>query len=78
MGVMTRQQAIAQIQSTLVALPDEQVSALAQIAEALARTGDDEDAATIAAIREGLAQAERGEFATEDEVEAVFARFRRC
>ena len=31
----------------------------------------------LAAIDEGLAQAERGEFATDAEIEAAFARFRR-
>jgi predicted transcriptional regulator len=38
---------------------------------------DDEDDETRAAIAEGLAQIERGEFATEEEVEAAFARFRK-
>ena len=30
----------------------------------------------IARIKEGIAEADRGEFATPDEVEAVFARYR--
>lgn len=30
----------------------------------------------IARIKEGIAQADRGEFATEEEVEAVFAKYR--
>lgn len=30
----------------------------------------------IARIREGIAEADRGEFATPDEVEAVFAKYR--
>jgi predicted transcriptional regulator len=30
----------------------------------------------IARIKEGLAEADRGEFATSDEVEAVFAKYR--
>jgi len=34
------------------------------------------DEETLAAIREGLAQAERGEFATEEEIEEVFGRYR--
>lgn len=33
------------------------------------------DPADEAAVREGLAQAERGEFATDAEVDAVFRRF---
>jgi predicted transcriptional regulator len=35
-----------------------------------------EDAATRAAIAEGIAEARRGEFATDEEVAEVFARFR--
>lgn len=35
------------------------------------------DAETIAAIREGMAQAERGEFASDEEMEAFFARHRK-
>ena len=34
------------------------------------------DEETLAAIREGIAQAERGEFATEEEIEEVFGRYR--
>ena len=33
------------------------------------------DAEDLAAVEEGLAQIERGEFATEEEVAAVFRRF---
>ena len=35
------------------------------------------DAAHLPAILEGLAQAKRGEFATDDEIEAAFRRFDR-
>ena len=35
------------------------------------------DPAHLAAVLEGLAQAKRGEFATDDEVEAAFRRFDR-
>ena len=73
---MTRVQTIAQIHFALGALPDEQLTALADMAEALARPVEPEDAAAIAAIREGLAQVDRGEFASEAEVAAAFARFR--
>jgi predicted transcriptional regulator len=38
---------------------------------------DDEDVETRAAIAEGFAQIERGEFATETEVEAALSRFRK-
>ena len=34
------------------------------------------DEPTLAAVREGLAQAKRGEFASDEEVEALFARYR--
>ena len=34
------------------------------------------DEETRAAIREGLEQAERGEFASDEDMEALFARFR--
>ena len=75
---MTRTQAIAQIEAALPALTVEQAQALAELAEAWTRQTPPEDAATRAAIAEGLAQADRGEFATEAEVAAAFARFRRA
>jgi predicted transcriptional regulator len=34
------------------------------------------EAAFIASVKKGLAQAERGEFASAEEVEAVFAKYR--
>lgn len=37
----------------------------------------DLSAEDIAAIEEGLAQADRGEFASEEEIEAAYARFQR-
>jgi predicted transcriptional regulator len=36
-----------------------------------------ESPATIAAIRQGLEQAERGQFATDEQVREAFARFRK-
>ncbi len=73
---MTKIEAIAQIQSVLPALSAEQVQALAELAAAWTRPSPPEDDATRTAIAEGLAQADRGEFATSAEVEAAFARFR--
>lgn len=60
--------------------PFERQAELARIAEFLEAQTEEiepEDEATKAAIAEGFAQAERGEFATEAEVEAAFARFRK-
>jgi predicted transcriptional regulator len=34
------------------------------------------DHETLVAVREGIAQAERGEFATEEEIEEIFGRYR--
>jgi predicted transcriptional regulator len=51
----------------------------AELLLVLDRLGDTYAASAdeLAAIDEGLAQAERGEFATDAEIEAAFARFRR-
>jgi predicted transcriptional regulator len=60
--------------------PLDQQAELARIAEFIEAQSEQiepEDGATRAAIAEGFAQIERGEFATEDEVEAAFARFRK-
>lgn len=73
---MTRIEAIDTIKAKLDELTTEQLNALADMTGALARDVPDEDDATRAAIGEGLAQADRGEFATDDQVAAAFARFR--
>jgi predicted transcriptional regulator len=73
---MTRTEAIAQIEATLPALTTEQAQALAALAKAWTRQAPPEDDATRAAIAEGLAQADRGEFASDADVAAAFARFR--
>lgn len=57
-------------------LTNEQLTALANIADAFARDMPDEDETTRAAIVEGIAQADRGEFATDEEVAMALARFR--
>lgn len=59
-------------------LPPHQQEALARLV--LRLTGQDDepepiDPVHLPAVLEGLAQAERGEFATSDEVEAAFRRF---
>ena len=74
-SLMSRTQAIALIQSSLTSLPDE-ITALADIAAALCRKSMPEDEATLAALKEGGEQADRGEFATETEVEDAVRRFR--
>lgn len=59
--------------------PHEQQAELARVAEyieAQQDSADDEGAETCAAVAEGLEQSRRGEFATDEEVEAAFARFR--
>jgi hypothetical protein len=73
---MTRTEAIAQIQASLTELSAEQLAALAELAQSWKQPTPPEDADTRAAIAQGIAQAKRGEFATDAEVEAAFARFR--
>lgn len=73
---MTRTEAVDTIKSKLDALSTEQLAALADIADALSRDVPDEDEATRAAIAEGVAQADRGEFASGADVGAALARFR--
>jgi chorismate mutase len=76
---MTRNQAIAAIAATLPRLSNERVQLLAEIARSWAEDANrpPEDDDTQAAIAEGIAQEERGEFATDDEVEEVYRRFRK-
>ena len=71
---MTRTQAIDTIKAKLDELSDEQLASIADIADAYTRAIPDEDDATRAAIAEGLAQADRGEFATAAQVKSAFAR----
>ena len=71
---MTRTEAIARIQSALPALSAEQAEALAELATALTRPVSDEDDATRAAIAEGVAQADRGEFVEAGRADAVLRR----
>ena len=71
---MTRTEAIAQIEAKLPVLTTEQAQALAELAEAWTRVTPPEDAATLAAIAEGLAQADRGEFVDPSKVDALLGR----
>jgi hypothetical protein len=75
---MTRIEAIAKIAELLPRLSDVHVQALAEIADDWAddRARPNEDDATRAAIENGIAQGRRGEFATDAEVAAAFARFK--
>lgn len=60
------------------ALPDEEQDALALAIMSMTETGfriPDLDDETRAAIREGLEQARRGEFASEEEMRALWQRF---
>jgi predicted transcriptional regulator len=59
-------------------LPPHQQEALARLVLRLAGQDDEPepiDPAHLPAVLEGLAQAERGEFATPEEVDAAFRRF---
>ena len=71
---MPRADAIARIEFTLPALSAEPVQVPAEIAAAWVRDIPDEGAETRAAINEGLAQAERGDFASTVDVEAALGR----
>jgi hypothetical protein len=75
---MTRTEAIAKIAATLPQLSDERLQTLAEIAtswsEDAARPAEDD--AARAAIANGIAQARRGDFATDAEVAEAYARFR--
>ena len=76
---MTRTEAIAKITASLPHLSDEHVQILAEIAESWTddATPAPEDDATRAAIANGIAQGHRDEFATDAEVAAAYARFRK-
>ena len=76
---MTRTEAIAKIAASLSQLSDERVQTLAELAQSWADDAGEpaEDEATRAAVANGIAQALRGEFATDEEVAAAFARFRK-
>jgi hypothetical protein len=75
---MTRKEAIDSITATLPHLSDERVQLLAEITQGWTddETRPAEDAATRAAIAESIAEARRGEFATDEEVAEAFAGFR--
>ncbi len=73
---MSRTEAIAEITASLPKLSDECVQTLAAIAQSLTAVVPAEDDATRKAIANGIAQAERGEFASKAEVARAFARFR--
>ena len=71
---MTRIEAIAQIQSALPALSTEQAQALADLAAAWTRVTPPEDDDTRAAIAEGIAQADRGNFVDPAKVDDLLGR----
>ena len=74
---MTRAEAIAKITASLARLSDERIELLAEIAAGWtddSRPAEDDD--TRAAIAEGIEQANRGDFASDDEVAEAYARFR--
>lgn len=71
---MTKTDVIAQIEAALPALSSDQLLALAELAAVLTRTTPPEDDATRAAIAEGLAQADRGEFVDPARVAELLSR----
>jgi predicted transcriptional regulator len=76
---MTRAEAIAKITTSLPRLSDEHLQLLADIAQSWSVGAAEplDDDATRAAIANGIAQGRRGEFASDDEVAAAYARFRK-
>lgn len=76
---MTRNEALARISAVLPRLSDERVQVLAELAREWAdeTARPTEDEATRSAIAEGIEQGRRGEFASDEEVTAAFARFRK-
>ena len=68
---MTKMDTIAQIQAHLAELTDEQLQALVELTDGWRRSSPPEDAATRAAVSEGLAQAQRGEFVSRGDVEQL-------
>jgi hypothetical protein len=76
---MNRTEAIAKITASLPRLADEHVQILAEIAQGWiddAKIPPENDA-TRAAIAHRIAQGRRGDFATDAEVAAAYARFRK-
>ncbi len=71
---MTRMQAIDAIKAKLDEMTDEQVQALADIAEAYTRAVAVEDDATKAAIAEGVRQAKAGQRVSAAEADALLKR----
>jgi hypothetical protein len=76
---MKRAEAISKITTSLPRLSDEHLQVLAEITQSWSLGGAEtpEDDATRAAIAKGIAQGRRGEFASDDEVAAAYARFRK-
>ncbi len=71
---MSRHEAIAKLQATLASLTAEQAEALAELAVAWTQASPTEDATTRAAIAEGLAQADRGEFVDPQRLDDLIGR----
>ena len=76
---MTRLEAIAKITAALPKLSDERVQALAEITQSWTDDASHpaEDNVTRANIANGIAEARRGEFATDAEVDEAYERFRK-
>jgi len=62
-------------------LPKERQEYAAEVLEQIAEAGDEIYALSDEerrSVRQGLAELDRGDFATDAEVEAAYARFRKC
>lgn len=76
---MTRSDAIAKITATLTKLSDERVQTLAELAQSWTAESElpVEDEETRTAIAKGLAEGQSGQFATDEQVDKAFGRFRK-
>ena len=71
---MSRHEAITKIQATLASLTTEQAEALAELMIAWTQSPGPEDDVTRAAIAEGIAQADRGEFVDAQNLDDLLGR----
>jgi hypothetical protein len=69
------EQAIAKVRRLTDEDQDALGAVLLSLADELPRRADDLDQETRTAIREGLAQARRGEFVPDDEIQALWKRY---
>ncbi len=79
MGAAMTREEVDKVLGRIKSWPFEHQAKLAELAElieAQQQSAFPEDATTRAAVAEGLAQAQRGEFVSDEEVKAAFQRFK--